>query len=92
MTLFNIHKNELVYPEVDYVHYWTNKWGISVKQLNDAIIETGSIDVKKIKNNLVEKRILFSIVGLVNEIGNINYLKVFKSILVKNFKTNRRVV
>ena len=62
MTLFNFyHKDILIYPgEKDQVNFWTKKWGITVNQLNEAILQTGSIDKREIKNYLVSEGILFS--------------------------------
>ncbi len=66
MILFKTDKHELIYPEnSNQVCFWTKKWGITVKQLNDAIIETGSINVSEIKKYLTNKGILFSIQGLI---------------------------
>ena len=62
MTLFNIYrKQSLIYPgEEDQISFWTKKWDITVDQLNEAILETGSINIKEIKKYLVTKGILFS--------------------------------
>lgn len=65
----NGNKNELIYPsDNDQVIFWTKKWGISAKQLNDAILETGSVNVKEIKHYLCRKGILFSMYQIQNYI------------------------
>ncbi len=68
MSIFkNKINKELIYPGNHYqVAFWTRKWGITIDQLNEAIIETGSIKPPEIKNYLIEKGILFSISKLIN--------------------------
>lgn len=46
--------------EQEEVRFWTKKWGISPRQLNEAILETGSIRAQELKNYLVNKGLLFS--------------------------------
>lgn len=71
MILFNPYKNEVIYSEEgDYILFWTKKWGVTVQQLNDAIIETGSINVLDLKNYLTKKGFLFSILGLTYYLKN----------------------
>lgn len=44
-------------PDPDFIHpedknnlyYWTRKWRVSLLQLNDAILYTGSLNAHKIK-------------------------------------------
>lgn len=55
--------NNSVYPTEQFF-YWLNKWGISSKQLSEAIIETGSIDADRIREFLVKKGVLISVFGL----------------------------
>lgn len=40
---------------------WSRKLGISYQQLNDAVIDTGSLNIKDIRNYLREKGVLFSL-------------------------------
>jgi hypothetical protein len=49
-------KRSIIHPE-DYsdLLYWTEKWGVSIQQINHAIVETGSVKPKDIKNNLTRK-------------------------------------
>jgi len=62
--LFNLHENQVIYPcEHKQVNYWAKKWGVKAQQLNDAILETGSIKRKVIKNYLEKKGIIFSVSG-----------------------------
>ena len=63
----NVNKNELIYPsDSNQVSFWAKKWGVSTKQLNDAILETGSVNVKDLKDYLHQKGILFSIYQIQN--------------------------
>jgi hypothetical protein len=56
-----------IYPgESEQVNYWTRKWGITRVQLNEAILETGSIRVNEIKNYLKGKRFPISFNGLIH--------------------------
>ena len=54
MILFS--KRSVIHPEdrTDLI-YWTKKWGVNVRQINHAIIETGSINLNVIKNTLRKK-------------------------------------
>lgn len=46
-------KDTLIHPEdSNNLHYWTKKWGVSVRQLNDAILDTGSVDSNRVKEYL----------------------------------------
>jgi hypothetical protein len=43
----------LIHPEDSTnIHYWTKKWGVSTRQLNDAILYTGSLNPVRIKEYL----------------------------------------
>jgi hypothetical protein len=65
MTLFDLHHREFIYPcEKKQVSFWTRKWGISPGQLNEAILQTGSIKRKVIRKYLEQKGVLFSFAGL----------------------------
>ncbi|MBA2612169.1 MAG: hypothetical protein H0U95_09370 [Bacteroidetes bacterium] len=54
MILFS--KRSVIHPEdkTDLI-YWTKKWRVNVRQINDAILETGSVKLKDIKNVLRRK-------------------------------------
>ena len=44
---------EFIHPEdINNLNYWTKKWGVSARQLNDAILYTGSLNTTRIKNYL----------------------------------------
>jgi len=45
------------------VDYWTRKWGISQKQLHDAILDTGSIKTSVIRSYLEKKGQVFTLRG-----------------------------
>lgn len=48
-----IQDHSLIHPEdTNNIHYWTKKWGVSTRQLNDAILYTGSLNPQRIKNYL----------------------------------------
>ncbi len=43
-------KDTLIHPEdSSNIHYWTKKWGISTRQLSDAILHTGSVNPVRLK-------------------------------------------
>ncbi|MBA3682871.1 MAG: DUF3606 domain-containing protein [Bacteroidetes bacterium] len=49
-------KRLVIHPEdKNDLAYWTKKWGVNVKQINEAIIETGSINREIVKNTLIKK-------------------------------------
>lgn len=69
--LFNLHKNQIIYPcENKQVNFWAKKWGVKADQLNEAIIQTGSIKRKVIKSYLEKKGFIFSISGSIRKIKN----------------------
>lgn len=46
-------KDILIHPEdSSNILYWTKKWGISTRQLSDAILHTGSTNSIQLKNYL----------------------------------------
>ena len=49
-------KRQVIHPgdKTDLL-YWAKKWGVNVRQINDAILETGSINLIDIKNVLKKK-------------------------------------
>lgn len=54
-------KRSVIHPEdQNDLAYWTRKWGVNTKQINDAILETGSIRLVDIKNVLRRKGSLWS--------------------------------
>ncbi|MBA3665358.1 MAG: DUF3606 domain-containing protein [Bacteroidetes bacterium] len=62
--LFNLHDNQVIYPcERKQINFWAKKWGIRAQELNEAILETGSIKRKVLKSYLEKKGILFSVSG-----------------------------
>lgn len=49
-------KNQIIHPEEQQdLKYWANKWGISVRQLNLAIIDTGSVNTQNLRTYLKAK-------------------------------------
>jgi len=49
-------KRLVIHPEDNNdLAYWTKKWGVNVRQINDAILETGSINLQDIKTVLKKK-------------------------------------
>ena len=45
--------NTLIHPEdSSNIHYWTKKWRVSPRQINDAILYTGSLNPVRIKEYL----------------------------------------
>lgn len=62
-------KSNIIYPgEIAQVNYWTKRWGITRIELNEAILQTGSIKVEEIKKYLLHKKDYFSISGLIRMI------------------------
>lgn len=46
-------KDTLVHPEdSSSILYWTKKWGISSRQLSDAILHTGSVNPMQLREYL----------------------------------------
>lgn len=46
-------KDTLIHPEDNSnILYWTKKWGISTRQLSDAILHTGSVNPVQLKEYL----------------------------------------
>jgi hypothetical protein len=68
MNLFGT-KEEILYPgDREQVFLWTKKWGISDEQLTEAIIETGSVHTRVIREYLVRKGSLFSIAHFLDKL------------------------
>lgn len=52
-------KRSVIHPEdQNDLAYWTRKWGVNVRQINDAILETGSVRLEDIRNVLRKKKAL----------------------------------
>ena len=46
-------KDTLIHPEdTNSIHYWTKKWGVTTRQLSDAILYTGSVNPTHVKEYL----------------------------------------
>lgn len=55
-------KRLTIHPEdQNDLAYWTRKWGVNAREINDAILETGSVRLEDIKNVLARKGSLGSI-------------------------------
>ncbi len=49
-------KRLVIHPEdKSDLAYWTKKWGVNIKQINEAIIDTGSLQLIDIKSRLIKK-------------------------------------
>jgi len=69
MLTFKLNKETLVYPyKPKVVNYWTKKWGIKTQQLNEAILETGSIRSRVLRAHLAKKGIIFTMSGAVRSV------------------------
>ena len=54
MNIFS--KPPLVIPGDNIIMvYWTKKWGVGAKEINDAILETGTLNAFRIENVLRRK-------------------------------------
>lgn len=54
-------KRLIIHPEdKNDLAYWTKKWGVNVKQINEAIIDTGSLKLQDIKNRLIKRGEIWS--------------------------------
>ncbi|MDQ3110162.1 MAG: DUF3606 domain-containing protein [Bacteroidota bacterium] len=52
-------KNSELHPEsVVELQYWSKKWGITIRQLNEAIVDTGSTNIDYLKSHLKKNRIV----------------------------------
>ncbi|MES2590580.1 MAG: hypothetical protein V4608_01760 [Bacteroidota bacterium] len=70
--LFNTVNKGMIYSgEHDFIRLWSEKWGVSQKQINDAILDTGTINAVEIKNYLKKRGILFSVFGLIKYFGTV---------------------
>jgi len=57
MNIFLRKENELHPENVSELQYWSQKWGISIRQLNEAIVDTGSTNLSFLKSHLRKKHI-----------------------------------
>jgi hypothetical protein len=58
-------KEELIITaEGSRISYWAKKWGLASRELNDAILETGSLRVAELRNYFRAKCELLSVQGL----------------------------
>ena len=49
-------KKSVIHPEdQNDLAYWTRKWGVNTRQINDAILETGSLQMVDIRSALIRK-------------------------------------
>lgn len=49
-------KRSVIFPNGQSdMAYWTKKWGVDPIQINNAILETGSVNLQVIKNVLIKK-------------------------------------
>jgi hypothetical protein len=52
-------KNTELHPESTVeLQYWSNKWGITIRQLNEAIVDTGSTNIPYLKAHLQKNKIV----------------------------------
>lgn len=59
-------EDRIIYPgETLQMAYWTKRWGVSSAQLHEAILETGSLRVKEIREYLLNKKVTFTWNGIV---------------------------
>jgi hypothetical protein len=69
METFNLNNEHLVHPfEPKAVDYWTRKWGIKAQQLHEAILETGSIRPKVLRDHLAGKGLIFTWPGALRKL------------------------
>ncbi len=55
-------KRSVIHPEdQNDLAYWTHKWGVNTRQINDAILETGSTRMEDIKYVLIKNGSLKSL-------------------------------
>jgi len=55
-------KRSFIHPEdQNDLTYWSRKWGVNERQINDAILETGSTRMEDIRNVLKKKGIVGSL-------------------------------
>jgi hypothetical protein len=70
MTSFDLNE-DIIYPyESQQMNFWAKKWGIQTSELHEAIIQTGSINRKVIREYLENKGIVFSLSGFMLKLRN----------------------
>lgn len=57
MNLFIKKRNELHPENTSELQYWSGKWGITIRQLNEAIVDTGSTNIDQLKSHLRKNKI-----------------------------------
>ena len=57
MKFFNQHPKELHPESMADLQFWSKKWGITVRQLNEAIVDTGSTNISFLKSHLKKNHI-----------------------------------
>lgn len=58
MNIFS-QKNTELHPESTIeLNYWAKKWGITIRQLNEAIVDTGSTNIPYLREHLKRKNIV----------------------------------
>ena len=51
-------KSNELHPENTWeLQYWSSKWGITIRQLNEAIVDTGSTNIDQLKLHLRKNKI-----------------------------------
>jgi hypothetical protein len=64
MILFDLRSNEAVFPfENDRVMRMARRWGVKRDQIEEAIIQTGSLKRAVIRDYLAKKGVVFSFSG-----------------------------
>ncbi len=58
------HKTYIYLYEAAEFRYWANRWGVTIPQLNEAILETGSVNIVVLRAYFIEKGMLFSFESL----------------------------
>jgi hypothetical protein len=63
----------IIHPEdSSNIHYWSKKWGVSNSQLNDAIINTGSLNPVRVREYLRTRKqsLLFNLLRFLKPKNN----------------------
>jgi hypothetical protein len=58
MGFFSNKITELHPESVVELQYWSKKWGISIRQLNEAIVDTGSTNLQYLKMHLKKNKVV----------------------------------
>jgi hypothetical protein len=63
--LFNLHRRQAVFPfDGSHLNAMARRWGIQPNDLTDAIMQTGSLKRRVIRNYLAKKGLVFTLNGL----------------------------